>query len=84
LIAGSYDVVISAKGISHFKNKNARIEYWITTESVLVTAFDYFYITGDCEPGESNVVPSRISDTHKVADCILPETLKDHISGICQ
>ena len=33
LIAGSYDVVISAKGIAHFKNKNAPIEYWITTES---------------------------------------------------
>ena len=33
LIAGAYDVAISAKGIAHFKNKNAPVEYWITTET---------------------------------------------------
>ena len=32
ILAGSYDVNISSKGISHFKNKKFPIEYWITTE----------------------------------------------------
>ena len=32
LILGNYDVEISSKGVSHWKNKEANIEYWITTE----------------------------------------------------
>jgi hypothetical protein len=33
MIAGTYDVKISSKGISHFKNKNKELQYWITTEA---------------------------------------------------
>jgi hypothetical protein len=33
MVAGSYEVKISSKGISHFKNKNKELEYWITTEA---------------------------------------------------
>jgi hypothetical protein len=33
MISGSYDVKISSKGISHFKNKNKELQYWITTEA---------------------------------------------------
>jgi hypothetical protein len=33
MISGSYDVKISSKGISHFKNKNKDLQYWITTEA---------------------------------------------------
>lgn len=33
MVAGSYEVKISSKGISHFKNKNKQLEYWITTEA---------------------------------------------------
>lgn len=32
ILSGTYEVKISAKGISHFKNKNVPLEYWITTE----------------------------------------------------
>ena len=32
ILSGAYDVKISSKGISHFKNKKGVIEYWITTE----------------------------------------------------
>ena len=32
ILAGTYDVSISSKGISHFKNKNIPLQYWITTE----------------------------------------------------
>jgi hypothetical protein len=32
LLSGSYDISISSKGISHFKNKNLPLQYWITTE----------------------------------------------------
>lgn len=32
IMAGSYEVSISSKGISHFKNKNVSLQYWITTE----------------------------------------------------
>lgn len=32
IMSGSYDVSISSKGISHFKNKNLPLQYWITTE----------------------------------------------------
>ena len=32
MISGSYDVSISSKGVSHFKNKNMELQYWITTE----------------------------------------------------
>ena len=32
ILAGTYDVSISSKGISHFKNKNVALQYWITTE----------------------------------------------------
>lgn len=32
VLSGAYDVQISSKGISHFKNKRGTIEYWITTE----------------------------------------------------
>ncbi len=32
ILAGSYDVSISSKGISHFKNKTFPLQYWITTE----------------------------------------------------
>ena len=33
MISGSYDVEISFKGISSFKNKNADIQYWVAIES---------------------------------------------------
>ena len=32
ILPGTYDVAISSKGISHFKNKNIPLQYWITTE----------------------------------------------------
>ena len=32
ILLGSYEVKISSKGISHFKNKKNAVEYWITTE----------------------------------------------------
>lgn len=32
ILLGSYDVQISSKGISYFKNKKGVIEYWITNE----------------------------------------------------
>ena len=32
MVAGDYDVNISSKGISHFKNKNSSLEYWIALE----------------------------------------------------
>ena len=32
LLDGTYDVEISAKNISHYKNKNSDIEYWIALE----------------------------------------------------
>ncbi len=32
ILSGAYEVKISSKGISHFKNKKGEIEYWITTE----------------------------------------------------
>ena len=32
IMPGTYDVSISSKGISHFKNKNLPLQYWITTE----------------------------------------------------
>jgi hypothetical protein len=32
ILPGSYDVQISSKGISHFKNKKGVVEYWITNE----------------------------------------------------
>ena len=34
LMPGSYDVFISSKGISHFKNKTVPLQYWVTTEAV--------------------------------------------------
>lgn len=33
LMAGSYTVTISAKGIAHFQNNDRKIQYWITTET---------------------------------------------------
>ena len=33
LMQGSYDVSISSKGLSLFKNKNLSLKYWVTTES---------------------------------------------------
>ena len=33
LMPGSYDVYISSKGISHFKNKSVPLQYWVTTEA---------------------------------------------------
>ena len=33
MLAGGYDVKISSKGISHFKNKIVNIQYWIATEA---------------------------------------------------
>ena len=33
MIPGSYDVVVSSSGISHFKNKKDPIEYWVAVES---------------------------------------------------
>ena len=33
MIFGSYDVSISSKGVSHFKNKSKNLQYWITTEA---------------------------------------------------
>jgi len=33
MIPGNYNVVISSKGISHFKNASDPIEYWIATEA---------------------------------------------------
>ena len=32
LMDGSYDVSVSSKNISHFKNKNSEVEYWIAFE----------------------------------------------------
>jgi hypothetical protein len=32
MIPGDYDVSISSAGISHFKNKNVNLQYWIATE----------------------------------------------------
>jgi len=32
ILPGNYDVNISSKGISHFKNKDTDLQYWITTE----------------------------------------------------
>ena len=32
IIPGDYDVSISSKGISHFKNANLDLEYWIALE----------------------------------------------------
>jgi len=32
VLSGTYEVSISSKGISHFKNKNVPLQYWITTE----------------------------------------------------
>ena len=32
IMAGTYDVSISSKGISNFKSKNVSLQYWITTE----------------------------------------------------
>jgi len=32
ILAGSYDVAISSKGISHYKHKTQPLQYWITTE----------------------------------------------------
>jgi hypothetical protein len=33
IMSGSYDVSISSKGISHFKNKTLSLQYWVTTEA---------------------------------------------------
>jgi hypothetical protein len=33
ILPGSYEVKISSKGISYFKNKNLPLQYWITTET---------------------------------------------------
>lgn len=33
LLSGSYDVSISSKGVSHFKNKNVPLQYYVSTES---------------------------------------------------
>lgn len=33
LMQGSYDVSISSKGISHFRNGEKELQYWITTET---------------------------------------------------
>lgn len=33
MIPGSYDVKISSKGVSHFRNKSKDLQYWITTEA---------------------------------------------------
>ena len=32
ILPGNYGVNISSKGISHFKNKDADLQYWVTTE----------------------------------------------------
>jgi hypothetical protein len=32
LLAGTYEVKITSKGIAHFKNKNTPLQYWVTTE----------------------------------------------------
>jgi hypothetical protein len=33
MIPGSYDVRISSRGVSHFRNKAKDLQYWITTEA---------------------------------------------------
>lgn len=33
MIPGSYEVAISSRGVSHFKNKARDLQYWITTEA---------------------------------------------------
>lgn len=33
VLPGSYDVEISSKGVSHFKNKNVPLQYYISTEA---------------------------------------------------
>ena len=32
IVPGDYDVDISSKGISHFKNTSSDLEYWIALE----------------------------------------------------
>lgn len=32
MMRGSYDVIISNKGLGHFKNKHRDLEYWVATE----------------------------------------------------
>ena len=32
LMDGSYDVIVSSKNISHFKNRSSQVEYWIALE----------------------------------------------------
>ena len=32
LLDGTYDVEISSKNISHYKNKSSDVEYWIALE----------------------------------------------------
>ena len=32
MLSGDYDVAVSSKSISHFKNKKLPIEYWIALE----------------------------------------------------
>jgi hypothetical protein len=32
IIPGNYEISISTKGISHFKNKDINLQYWITTQ----------------------------------------------------
>lgn len=32
LLPGTYEVKVSSKGISNFKNKNVPLQYWVTTE----------------------------------------------------
>jgi hypothetical protein len=33
VMPGSYDVSISSKGVSHFKNKNVPLQYYVSTET---------------------------------------------------
>jgi len=32
MVPGNYNVLISSQGISHFKNKDKSLEYWIALE----------------------------------------------------
>jgi hypothetical protein len=33
VLPGVYEVAISSKGVSHFKNKNVPLQYYISTEA---------------------------------------------------
>ena len=71
LLDGTYDVEVSSKNISHYKNKNSEIEYWIALEpeinlqslSLGVYIMEDFLWVEKYRP-------------NTIRDCILPDELK--------